>query len=557
MPPSRRGRTRGDDLRPCSWRRGAKSAVCAPVCRGLGGGDPRLGAARQREDGAAALVDRRGRPPAANGLGAGRARRERRAALLAVGRRAAAGRGRRGRASCRSSRQRRSSTAKRLVRRLVSELEALDEPVVLVIDDLHELVSPDAQAQLELLLARRPRRLYVVLATRHDPSLGLHRLRLAGELTELRAVDLRLSADEARQLLEPRGSSCPPRRPPRSWRGPRAGPRACGSPRCRSPVTLTQSGSSPSSPAASGRWRTTCSPRSSSANPRRSGSSCCARRSWSGCAARSPTASPAASGSERTLLELEDANAFVVSIDPERSWFRYHQLFADLLLPRASAQRARDAIPKLHRAAAEWFAGHGYPIERSGTRRPRRTGGYAGRLIGRARLQPRARRQLRDHDGAARRRSRRTLGESRAGRVPGVRRGDPALARHRRRVHRAWPSATRRRCPRIADAASTRCSRPRRLTLARWRGDYGAASARGAGRCSSPSTPTPCRGRGGQRRAGRRAHEPRHRRALGRRRRRRRATPRRGPGARAAERAALRRRWAASAISPRRPDGIP
>ena len=50
-----------------------------------------------------------------------------------------------------------------LVRRLISELEALDEPVVLVIDDVHELVSSEAQAQLELLLARRPPLLYVVL----------------------------------------------------------------------------------------------------------------------------------------------------------------------------------------------------------------------------------------------------------------------------------------------------------------------------------------------------------------------------------------------------------
>jgi LuxR family transcriptional regulator, maltose regulon positive regulatory protein len=38
-----------------------------------------------------------------------------------------------------------------------------------------------------------------------------------------------------------------------------------------------------------------------------------------------------ASGSERILLDLEDANAFVVSLDPERTWFRYHRLFADLL----------------------------------------------------------------------------------------------------------------------------------------------------------------------------------------------------------------------------------
>ena len=59
-----------------------------------------------------------------------------------------------------------------LVRRLISDLEPLDEPVVLVIDDLQELVSPDALAQLEFLLAQRPRLLHVVLAARHAPSLG-------------------------------------------------------------------------------------------------------------------------------------------------------------------------------------------------------------------------------------------------------------------------------------------------------------------------------------------------------------------------------------------------
>ena len=118
---------------------------------------------------------------------------------------------------------------------------------------------------MEFLVARRPRLLYVVLATRHDPSLGLHRLRLAGELTELRAADLRFTAKEARSCWMPRGSSCPTRPPPGSWHGPRGGLRACGSPRCRWLVTLIRSGSSPSSPAASGRLRTTCSPRSSSA----------------------------------------------------------------------------------------------------------------------------------------------------------------------------------------------------------------------------------------------------------------------------------------------------
>src|SRR6266700_32429 len=63
-------------------------------------------------------------------------------------------------------------------------------------------------------------------------------------------------------------------------------------------------------------------------------------------------------GSEPILLDLEDANAFVVSLDPGRVWFRYHHLFADLL--RLELRRTLPAeIPALHRRAAGWFTQHG------------------------------------------------------------------------------------------------------------------------------------------------------------------------------------------------------
>jgi LuxR family maltose regulon positive regulatory protein len=56
--------------------------------------------------------------------------------------------------------------------RLLSELESPDRPIVLVIDDLHELRSPEAEAWLELFVARLPPRLTLVLATREEPRLG-------------------------------------------------------------------------------------------------------------------------------------------------------------------------------------------------------------------------------------------------------------------------------------------------------------------------------------------------------------------------------------------------
>src|SRR6266853_1360153 len=68
------------------------------------------------------------------------------------------------------------------------------------------------------------------------------------------------------------------------------------------------------------------------------------------------------SGSEQILLELEDANAFVVSLDPERTWFRYHQLLADFLRLELRRTLAGE-IPELHRKAAHWFADHVEVVE--------------------------------------------------------------------------------------------------------------------------------------------------------------------------------------------------
>src|SRR5216684_283633 len=132
----------------------------------------------------------------------------------------------------------------------------------------------------------------------------------------------------------PRASRCP--RPGRRCctSGPRGGPRACGSRCSRWLVTPTRSGSSRSSPAATARSRSTCSP-----------------RCWT---AGRP-------GSEQILLSLEDANAFVVSLDPERTWFRYHHLFADFL--RLELRRTLpEEVPALHRRAAGWFTVQGQVV---------------------------------------------------------------------------------------------------------------------------------------------------------------------------------------------------
>ncbi len=112
---------------------------------------------------------------------------------------------------------------------VLSEFAEQVEPVVLIIDDLHELRSPDALAQLDHLLAILPSSARLVLSSRRDPPIRLHQLRLADEIAEIRAGDLRFTELRARRancLLRP-GSVCPTPGRPRCTSARKAGRLAC------------------------------------------------------------------------------------------------------------------------------------------------------------------------------------------------------------------------------------------------------------------------------------------------------------------------------------------
>jgi LuxR family maltose regulon positive regulatory protein len=268
-----------------------------------------------------------------------------------------------------------------VVERIIAGAGALQEPLLLVIDDLHELVEPRAMAQLELLLTRRPPQLRIILSTRHDPPLGLHRLRLAGELTEVRAADLRFELDEARQLLAAAGialSDTAVASLLARTEGWVAGLRLAalslagrpdpdrflaefsGSERSVADYLFAEVLQRQPEPVRRLLLRTSILERVNGALADRL---------------------LGTTGSERMLLELEDASAFVFSIDAERSWFRYHNLFADLL--RLELRRTDpSSVPELHRTAAEWYAEHGFPI--AAIRHAQAAGdwSFAGNLIG-------------------------------------------------------------------------------------------------------------------------------------------------------------------------------
>jgi len=82
----------------------------------------------------------------------------------------------------------------------------------------------------------------------------------------------------------------------------------------------------------------------------------------------------------RMLQDLEEANAFVVSLDAARSWFRYHHLFADLL--QLELRRTEPGeVAALHELAAGWLAGHGFAVEAIQHAQAARDWGLAAQLL--------------------------------------------------------------------------------------------------------------------------------------------------------------------------------
>ena len=267
-----------------------------------------------------------------------------------------------------------------VVGRLVEDLSSLREPLWLVIDDLHELQAEEAIRQVEVLLGSAPAALRFVLVTRRDLRLGLHRLRVEGELTEIRGEDLRFTLEESRALLEAAGvrlSDGALESLVARTEGWAAGLRLVALSLARHPDPERFAVSF------SGRERAVADFLLAEVLERQSAEvrQLLLRTSLpervSGPLADRLTGS---SGSERILMELEDAGAFVVAVDPERSWFRYHHLFGDLLaleLRRTAPQE----VPGLHTIAAEWWAEHGHPVEAIRHAQAAENWGLAARLL--------------------------------------------------------------------------------------------------------------------------------------------------------------------------------
>jgi LuxR family maltose regulon positive regulatory protein len=267
-----------------------------------------------------------------------------------------------------------------IVERLLKDLAPLEERVWLVVDDVHELGPDEALRQLELLVLRAPPQLRFVLATRHDLRLGLHRLRLEGQLTEIRAADLRFTLEEARELFRSAGVQLPDSALGMLYgrtEGWAAGLRL---------AALSLSGRPDPGRFAeefSGSERTVAEYLLAEVLDRQPGQ---VRRLLLRTSVLERVNGELAdlmtggSGGERVLLDLEEAGAFVVALDAARSWFRYHHLFAGLLQLELR-RTAPGEVTALHGVAANWFAGRGFPVEAVRHAQGAQEWGLAARLL--------------------------------------------------------------------------------------------------------------------------------------------------------------------------------
>src|SRR5580692_10292335 len=268
-----------------------------------------------------------------------------------------------------------------IVEGLLHDLHSLPDRIWLVIDDVHELRSDRALRQLELLVMRAPAELRFVLASRRDPQLGLHRLRLDGELTEIRAADLRFTLEESRALLDAAGVRLSEEALAllhERTEGWAAGLRLAALSLAGHPdPNLFAAGFSGSERTVAEYLLAEVLGRQPKQVRRLLVRTSVLER-VNGELADLLTAS---SGGGRILRELEQENAFVLALDSQRSWFHYHTLFADLLQLELLDTIAQDELARLHGAAAAWFGEHGFPVEAVRHAQAAQDWSLAGRLL--------------------------------------------------------------------------------------------------------------------------------------------------------------------------------
>ena len=240
---------------------------------------------------------------------------------------------------------------------LLNVLDAAGAPLVIVLDDYQRIVAPAIHDLVSFLVTHAPEAVRVVVATRVDPALPLARLRARGNLTEIRASDLRFSASDTHRFLRDSMrvdiSEETAERLTERTEGWIAGVQLAG-------LSLRDSDDPDAFVEAFGTtdryifdYLTDEALARQPAEIRSflEATSILERLTGPLCDALTGRADGSA-----TLERLAEANLFLLPLDDRRAWYRYHPLFSDLLSSALTEERRM----ALHRAAAAWHAGHGH-----------------------------------------------------------------------------------------------------------------------------------------------------------------------------------------------------
>jgi LuxR family transcriptional regulator, maltose regulon positive regulatory protein len=274
--------------------------------------------------------------------------------------------------------------AETILTALLNEISTLPDHGVLILDDYHTIDAPPVDTALTFLLEHLPLRLHLVIATREDPSLPLARFRARGDLRELRAADLRFTPAEAAEFLN-------------TTMGLGLAPDDIAALEARTEgwiaglqlAALSMQGQHDATSFIASFTGThhfvldylleevlqrqsegvqTFLLRTSILD-RMCGPLCDVILDQGRRTEDESDTSFAPLASSFVLQELERANLFIVRLDNERRWYRYHHLFGDLLrqrLHQRSASSPGDArwdVAELHRCASQWYEDNGLELE--------------------------------------------------------------------------------------------------------------------------------------------------------------------------------------------------
>ena len=254
---------------------------------------------------------------------------------------------------------------------LLNEISAIPDPFVLVLDDYHVIDAKPVDSALGFLLEHLPPQMHLVITTREDPQFPLARLRAKGQLTELRVTDLRFTDSEAaeflNQVMELRLSEEDIRALEARTEGWIAGLQlaAISMQGHKDATGFIKSFTGSHYFVMDYLVEEVLGQQSESIQAFLLRTSILDRMCGSLCDA--VLLDPSTSGQE-TLEVLEHANLFLIPLDNERRWYRYHHLFRDLLRQRlqqsiVSSGDGESRMKELHLRASQWYEDHDLVME--------------------------------------------------------------------------------------------------------------------------------------------------------------------------------------------------